>query len=79
MKEVMSPHRTQSEESLYGLNLGMFGMLYNLYSDLYGVLAVEIRCVPCDYKGSLQCGVLTPAKVTQTIEYQCRVANEKTS
>ena len=24
----------------------MFGMLYNLYSDLYGVLTVEIRCVP---------------------------------
>ena len=24
----------------------MFGMLYNLYSDLYGVVTVEIRCVP---------------------------------
>ena len=46
MKEIMSPHRAQSEESLQGLNLGMFGMLYNLYSDLYGVLTVEIRCVP---------------------------------
>ena len=46
MKEIMSPHRAQSEESLQGLNLGMFGMLYSLYSDLYGVLTVEIRCVP---------------------------------
>ena len=42
MKEIMSPHRARSEESLQGLNLGMFGMLYNLYSDLYGVLTVEI-------------------------------------
>ena len=28
MKEIMSPHRAQSEEFLQGLNLGMFGMLY---------------------------------------------------
>ena len=34
MKEIMSPDRAQSEESLWGLNLGMFGMLYNLYSKI---------------------------------------------
>ena len=57
MKEIMSPHRAQSEESLQGLNLGMFGMLYNLYSDLYGVLTVEIRCVP-SWHTCLTSGVL---------------------
>ena len=41
----------------------MFGMLYNLYSDLYGVLTVEIRCVPSCYRVN---GLMLQSKMLST-------------